>query len=119
MLYEGALRDLERALLGFKLEDPAEFNQTINNNILRAQQIIHELSVSLDMQQGGELARHLRGLYAYMNRRLIDSNVRKRPDGINEVIGHLTVIRDAWAKMLQGETVMPGEREPEAPLRAA
>ena len=32
MLYEGAIRFLERARLGFAQEDPAEFNLTINNN---------------------------------------------------------------------------------------
>jgi len=119
MLYEAALRDLEKALLGFRLKDPAEFNQTINNNIARAQQILTQLTISLDMEQGGDLARHLRGLYSYMNRRLVDSNVKKKADGIHEVIGHLTIIRDAWAKMLHGETVAPGEAEPDVPLQAA
>ena len=33
MLYEGTIRFLERALGGFKLEDPAEYNETISNNM--------------------------------------------------------------------------------------
>jgi flagellar protein FliS len=119
MLYEGALRDLGRALLGFDLHDPAERNETINNNILKAQQILHGLTASLDMNKGGELARHLQRLYDYMNRRLFESNLKKRQDGIHEVIRHLAVLRDAWAKMLQGEAVDANEPEPQAPLRAA
>ena len=119
MLYEGAIRDLERALLGFELSDPAEFNQTVNNNILKAQQILHALTASLNMQQGGDLALHLHGLYDYMNRRLFESNLKKSQDGIKEVIGHLNVLRDAWSRMLQGETVPPGEPEPNAPLCAS
>jgi flagellin-specific chaperone FliS len=47
---------LERAKAGFQLEDPVEFNTTINNNILRAQDIIRELDYSLNVEQGGELA---------------------------------------------------------------
>ena len=40
MLFEGAIRFLDRALIGFTKEDPAEFHQTINNNIIRAQEIV-------------------------------------------------------------------------------
>src|SRR5215468_7180075 len=42
MLFDGALRFLDRALMGFSKDDPAEFNQTISNNIIRAQDIIGE-----------------------------------------------------------------------------
>ena len=74
MLYEGAIRFLERALGGFSLEDPAEFNQTISNNILRAQDIIFELNVTLNIQEGGELAMTLRQLYDYLGRKLTEAN---------------------------------------------
>ena len=39
MLYDGAIRFLERANVGFQHDDPLEFNATINNNVLRAQEI--------------------------------------------------------------------------------
>ena len=54
MLYEGAIRFLERALSGFEIEDPAESNETISNNLLRTQEILFELNVSLNMQKGKE-----------------------------------------------------------------
>jgi len=100
MLYEGAIRFLERALTGFGMEDPAEFNQTIGNNILRAQEIINELNVSLNFEKGGDVAVNLRDLYMYFDRLLMDSNIKKEQDGIKEVISRLTVLRDAWATML-------------------
>lgn len=68
MLYEGAIRFLDRALTGFHHDDPLDFNLTINNNILRAQEILSELNNSLDLEQGGELAATLRRLYDYMDR---------------------------------------------------
>jgi flagellar protein FliS len=101
MLYEGAIRFLERALLGFQHEDPLDFNQTIHNNILRAQAIIHELNACLNMEAGGELAAALRRLYCYFDWRLDESNRLKRPHGIQDVIERLTVLRDAWAEMLR------------------
>ena len=106
MLYEGAIRFLERAQAGFRLEDPVEFNTTINNNIIRAQDIIRELDFSLDVKQGGELAIQLRRLYDYFDRILLEANLRKDPKGVTEVIHRITELRDAWATMLaqQGQT---------------
>lgn len=101
MLYDGAIRFLEKALEGFKYTDPLEFNLTINNNILRARDIILELNNSLNLADGGELAATLRRLYFWMNGQLLQSNARKTPDGIHDTIQRLTVLRDAWREMLR------------------
>jgi flagellar protein FliS len=100
MLYDGAIKFLERALLGFRNEDPLEFNLTIHNNIQRAQAIIHELNAALDLEAGGELAVTLRRLYLYFDWRLDQSNRLKTSEGIKEIITRLTMLRDAWEKML-------------------
>jgi flagellar protein FliS len=101
MLYDGALHTLERALPGFSHEDPAQANMLVHNNIQRAQEIIRELNNALNMEQGGQCAETLRNLYDYFDRRLWESNTRKRRDGVDEVIRHLTVLRDAWSAMLK------------------
>jgi flagellar protein FliS len=100
MLFDGALRALERALPGFSTEDPAEANMLIHNNLQNAIDIIHELNHALNMEQGGECAATLRRLYDYFDRRIWESNVRKERNGVDEVIRHLTVLREAWALML-------------------
>ncbi len=100
MLYNGVLRFLEQARQGFGLDDPKEFNEAINNNIQRAQAIINEMNLSLNLAEGGEFAQRMRGLYDYFDRRLGDANMSKTEPGIIEVIKHVTVIRDAWAEML-------------------
>ena len=101
MLYDGAISFLERSLTGFNHRDPLEFNQTINNNIVRAQAIIHEMNARLDMEQGGEIAENFRRLYNYFNRRLQQANLKKSKEPIEEVITHLRGLRDSWAEMLQ------------------
>jgi flagellar protein FliS len=111
MLYDGALRSLERALAGFAHEDPAQFNMTVHNNLQRATDIIRELNLALNMEKGGQFAATLRRLYEYFDRRIWESNVQKKRDGIDEVIRHLTVLRDAWATMLSG---LGNAAEPEA-----
>jgi flagellar protein FliS len=100
MLFDGILRFLEQAQAGFRCEDPLEFNRTISNNILRAQAIITELDLCLDMQRGGEFSQKMRGLYTYFDRRLQESNIRKTDEGIQEVMTRVAVLRDAWAEML-------------------
>ena len=100
MLYDGAIRFLERGLTGFDYQDPAQFNQTISNNIIRAQAIIREMNARLDMEQGGEISENFRRLYNYFNRRLQQANFKKKKEPIEEVLGHLREIRDSWAEML-------------------
>jgi flagellar secretion chaperone FliS len=100
MLYEGALGALDRALDGFSLTDPGDFNMTVNNNLQRARDVIHALNQALDLDKGGELAATLARLYDYFDRLLHQSNIRKHRQGIEEVISHLTVLRDAWRTML-------------------
>jgi flagellar secretion chaperone FliS len=115
MLYQGAIRFLEQARLGFAKEDPAEFHQTISNNVLRAQEIIQELNLSLNMKEGGELAVTLRRLYDYMDWRLTQSNVKKEEEGLKDVIGRLTVLRESWASMLQNQAHPAGMAAAEQP----
>jgi flagellar secretion chaperone FliS len=100
MLYEGAIRSLERSLPGFSISDPAEANMIIHNNLQRAQEIIRELNCALNMEQGGEFSANMRRLYDYLERRIWESNLKKNSTGIGEAIRHLTVLRDAWATML-------------------
>jgi len=100
MLFDGALRFLDRALVGFDLDDPLDSNLAINNNILKAQEIIRELNMSLNLEQGGEFALTMRRLYTYYDLQLSQSNLRKESEGVQLVIRLLTVIRDAWAEML-------------------
>jgi len=112
MLFEGAIRFLESATAGFGLDDPAESITAINNNVIRAQQIVRELNACLDMEQGGELAVHLQRLYGYCDRRLQESNLRKSPEGIADVIKRFSDLRDAWAQMLRSGDSSISAEEP-------
>jgi flagellar protein FliS len=118
MLYDGAIRFLERALAGFQHSDPKEFNETINNNVIRAQEILRELDGSLDLDQGGELSVTLRRLYNYMDDRLTHSNANKNPEGIHDAIRRLSTLSDAWRTMLIQRGGAQREPAPYATLSA-
>ena len=116
MLYEGAIGFLEKSLTGFNYTDPLEFNLTINNNVIRAQAIIHEMNARLDMANGGEIAQNFRRLYDYLHRRLQEANLKKSRAPIEEVLMRLRELRDSWAEMLRQGRGVPSA---EANLQAA
>src|ERR1700735_360521 len=94
MLYDGAIRFLETALTGFEYKDPLQFNETINNNVIRAQAIIHEMNGTLNMKAGGEVAENFRRLYSYLHRRLREANMAKKREPIEEALARLKTLRD-------------------------
>jgi flagellar secretion chaperone FliS len=118
MLYDGAAKFLERALAGFDIEDPAESNEAINNNIQRAQAIVFELNVTLNMDDGGKLATTLRSLYEYMDRRLMEANLKKDKAIVKEILDRVVVLRDAWSQMLNSQGGAPLAEEPRPALAA-
>ena len=56
MLYDECIRALDNAEKAFEIAEPDNI-QEVNNNILHAQDIITELTVSLDMEKGGEIVK--------------------------------------------------------------
>ena len=119
MLFDGALRFLDKALVGFDLDDPLDSNLAINNNILKAQEILRELNMSLNMEKGGEFATTMRRLYNYYDLQLSQSNLQKDPAGVELVIRLLSVIRGAGAEMLTGNSASTVDLQADRQLQAA
>ncbi len=97
MLYDGAIRHLNHALdsfsEGFKRYD------VINRHIITAQDILSELTASLDFDKGGTLAKNLFSIYSFMNRQLMEANMKKDPTELKTIKRLLTVLRDAWQEI--------------------
>ncbi|MEI6397575.1 MAG: flagellar export chaperone FliS [Pseudomonadota bacterium] len=100
MLFDGALRFMTAAEIGFQEENFARRNEQIHNNILRAQAIITELQATLNMEVGGEFSENLYRLYDFMQNQLSQANREKNIDKIKVVEGFVQDIREAWAQML-------------------
>jgi flagellar protein FliS len=96
-----------------------ESNLAINNNILKAQDIIRELNASLNMELGGEFSATMRRLYNYYDSQLSKSNLQKDPTGVQLVIRLLTEIRNAWSEMLSGRSTSPVDQHADLQLQAA
>jgi flagellar protein FliS len=52
--------------------------ELINTNLQRAQSVVRELMVTLNLEQGGEVAASLMRLYDFMYYQLVDANVKRR-----------------------------------------
>lgn len=92
MLYDGAIKFLHKAKLAFEQNDIQE----IHTNLTKAERIITEFQSTLDMENGGKFAQEMFALYDYLNNRLFLANIKKRTDYVDEVLKHLTGLRDTW-----------------------
>lgn len=99
MLYEEAVRQIDKAVAGIE-QEPKDF-ELINGAIIKAQDLITELMVSLDFDKGGDIARNLFSLYMYFNRELMEANFRKEPGALPEIRTMLDDLRGAWEEILE------------------
>lgn len=97
MLYEEAIRQLDIAI--HELENKTRQLDIVHNAIVKAQDIVTELMVSLDFEKGGEIAKNLLGLYLFFNRQLLEANIRKDPAMLKDVRKLLQELRDAWSQI--------------------
>jgi flagellar secretion chaperone FliS len=103
MLFDGALNALSSAADGFDLADLVARNETISNNLVKAQNILTELQRTLDVERGGDFAMNMYRIYDYMLQRVFDANIGKDRAPIVEVRQLLREIRDAWQQMVFGQ----------------
>jgi flagellar secretion chaperone FliS len=92
MLFDGALVRLDLATEAITTAR----NEAAHTALVRAQAIVDELNVSLDLAAGGQLATGLRALYGYCSRRLVEANLAKDAQIVAEVRTVLLELRDAW-----------------------
>lgn len=95
MLYNGCLKFLMKAKNAINEKQIEEKN----TNILKAQAIIAELMSTLNMDY--DISKQILPLYDYINRRLIDANVKNDIAIIEEVEGLVTEFRDTWKEVIK------------------
>jgi len=96
MCYDGALRFMRRAAKSLEDGDLS----TASNAIGRAQAIINELNVTLDMVAGGEIAGNLREIYVFVNRHLSSSLGSRNVLAIRECMNLIGELRSAWSEAM-------------------
>jgi flagellar secretion chaperone FliS len=95
MLYNGCLKFITLAKRAIHNKNVAEKN----TNLIKAQNIIHEFMVTLNMDV--KVSSELMTMYDYLHRRLIEANVKSDLAILEEVEGLVTELRDTWKQVIQ------------------
>lgn len=95
MLYNGLIKFIMLAQKAIEEKDI----QKAHDNIIRAEDILHEFKASLDMQY--EISHNLALLYDYFLDRLLEANIRKDTAILDEVLRFVRELRDTWAQAMR------------------
>jgi flagellar protein FliS len=69
--------------------------------VFRAQDGIVELQCSLDMENGGDIAKNLFNLYAFYNRHLTEAITKKQSLNITQVQDMMSILRKTWVEAIE------------------
>lgn len=95
MLYEGAIKFCNIAIIGIE-----EGNiEKSHSNIMKTQNIITEFRSTLNFKY--KVAKDFENVYQYLSDRLVEANIKKDKEILEEVLGHLRIMRDTWKEVMK------------------
>jgi len=97
MLYDEAIASLEAAIEAMKQNAIEERCNRVNV----VTEIVATLHMSLDMENGGEIAGSLGRLYRFILAQLIRINIHSDAEGAARIIDLLIPLREAWEEVDQ------------------
>ena len=95
MLYDGAIKFCNMAIMCIEKKDISG----AHTNIKKAEAIIQEFLATLDLKY--PVSADFKKVYDYVYDRLVEANLKKDPEILNEVLGHLRVMRDTWKEVMR------------------
>jgi flagellar protein FliS len=100
MLYDGAIRFLMQSAEAMR----AGTRERARERMRRAEAVIDELNLSLDMKYG-EIPQRLRSVYLFCKRQIVLANLEAQPEHLDRVTELLGDLRDSWAQIAEGAAV--------------
>ena len=100
MLYEGAIKFCNVAITAVENKDI----EKAHIHIQKTEKIIDYLRQTLDMNY--PVAEDFERVYSYIGRRLIEANVKKDKEILEEVNGHLRSLRDTWKEVMKANNAV-------------
>lgn len=94
MLYEGAIKFCNIAIMAIEKKEI----EKSHINIVKVENIVNYLQSTLDMKY--PVAQDFDRIYVYLQQRLMQANVKKDPEILREVCGHLRSVRDTWKEVM-------------------
>ncbi len=112
LLYEGAIKQLTQAISYLDAQDkilPSNIEK-YGIAIQKAQSIITELQVSLDMEKGGDIAKNLMSLYIFFNEELVNATITKSRKKLESVLSMMTQVNDSWRQIANSTANAPAAK---------
>ena len=94
MLYDGAARFLRQAEMA---TDEGAWSHA-GDRIARAEAIVDELMITLDHEQGGEIAERLQAIYVFSKKLMIEARLQRSTAPLQQVGRLLAELREAFAE---------------------
>ncbi len=95
MLYDGAIRFCNMAIMAMEKKDI----EGAHNNIRKAENIITELRGSLDRKY--PVWEDFERVYEYIYRRLVEANMQKDPEIVEDALKYIREMRDTWKEVMR------------------
>ena len=95
MLYDGMIKFCNIAEVAIEQKDV----QKAHTNIMKVQHIIDYLRQTLDMKY--PVAQDFERIYSYLSGRLVEANVKKDKEILEEINEHLRAVRDNWKEVMR------------------
>lgn len=95
MLYEGAIKFCNKALYAIEQNNMPKANE----NLLKAQKIITEFRVTLDYKY--PVSKDFELVYDYIYRKLVEANIKKNPESLEEALKYIREMRDTWKEVMR------------------
>ncbi len=112
LLYEGAVKHLNSAIALFDADNklkPGNIEQ-FGIHLQKAQAIITELQVSLDMEKGGDIARNLMSLYLYFNEEIMDATIKQSKEKLQTILKMVDDLADSWRTIANSTANAPAAK---------
>lgn len=95
MLYDGAIKFGNIAVAAMNDKDI----QKAHTYIVKVQRIIEEFRSTLDRNY--PVAQDFDNVYVYLLQRLLECNITKNPEIMEEVMDHLRLMRETWIEVMK------------------
>ena len=95
MLYEGAIKFCNIAIVAVEQKDI----EKAHIHIIKVERIIDYFRQTLDMSY--PVAEDFERVYSYLSQRLVEANIKKDKEILEEVNEHLRSMRDTWKEVMR------------------
>ena len=95
MLYEGAIKFCNKAIYAIEDKNIAKANE----NLIKAQKIIMEFRGTLNFKY--PVAKDFELVYDYIYRRLVEANIKKDKEIVEDALKYIREMRDTWKEVMK------------------